>query len=230
MKKEMRKLNKQQFSYQVIRERIMDGTYAPGQRIVTSQLADELSVSVIPIREALKRLEEEELIQYIPNSGAIVTPIDHEKYLEALSVLAVLSGYATALSARSFPKEKLKDLEKINKEMSEALDEFDLRRFGSLNRAFHREIYQYCHNSFLLQTIESVHEQIDSIRRMGSAFIPVRARESVEEHKQIISMIEKDAPFSKIDEYARNHKLNTVKAYRKRMLRQNQPEKYSALE
>jgi len=221
MKNEKKKISKQQFAYKFIRERIMDGTYAPGQRIVTRQLADELSVSVIPVREALRRLEHEKLVEYRPNSGAVVTKIDHEKYLEALAVLAVLSGYATALSARTFPKEKLTTLGQINEQMADALNEFDFQRFGSLNRTFHNEIYQYCGNQFLLHTIQCVHNQIDSIRRMGAAFLPIRARKSVEEHKHIISLIESDAPFSEIDEYARNHKLNTIVAYRERILKKD---------
>jgi DNA-binding GntR family transcriptional regulator len=230
MKKETRKLNKQQYAYEVIRERIMTGTYAPGQRIVISQIADELSISVIPVREALKKLEEEEFIQYKPNSGAVVTPIDHERYLEALSVLAVLSGYATALSSRTFPREKLKDLRSMNQEMSKALDEFNFRRFGQLNRAFHLSIYQYCENPFLLETIEAVHHRIDSIRRMGTAFVPMRARESIKEHEEMISMIEHQADFSTIDQFARNHKLNTLEAYRNHMLHQEKQQRIAFFE
>lgn len=230
MKKDMKKLNKQQHAYEVIRERIMTGVYAPGQRIVTSQIAAELAISVIPVREALKKLEEEGLIQYKLNIGAIVTPIDHDKYLEALSVLAVLSGYATALSAKQFPKEKLKELRQLNQQMSEALDEFNFRRFGQLNRTFHITIYQYCGNPFLLETIEHVHERIDSIRRMGTAFIPKRARESIKEHEEMIAMMEHNAAFSLIDQFARNHKLHTLEAYRSHVLEQEKQQRIAFFE
>ncbi|WP_035098403.1 GntR family transcriptional regulator [Anoxybacteroides tepidamans] len=230
MKKESKKLNKQQHAYEIIRERIMTGVYAPGQRVVTSQLAAELSVSIIPVREALKKLEEEGLIQNKPNIGAIVTPIDHERYLEALSVLAVLSGYATALSAPRFPREQLAELRRMNEEMREALDAFDFRHFGQLNRKFHRFIYDYCGNPFLLETIEAVHARIDSIRRMGTAFIPMRARESIQEHEQIIALIEQGADFAAIDQLARNHKLNTLEAYRQHVREQEKQERIAFFE
>ncbi|MDQ7864069.1 GntR family transcriptional regulator [Peribacillus frigoritolerans] len=77
----------------------MDGTYGSGQRIIIDQTAKELSLSPIPVREAIRQLESDGLIQYKPYSGAVVTSINESEYIETLSVLSLLEGYAAALSS-----------------------------------------------------------------------------------------------------------------------------------
>src|SRR5690606_4762223 len=92
-------ISKQKMAYELIRERILDGTYPPGTRIVLDAVAREIGTSTIPVREAIRRLEADELIEYQPFAGARVAPMDETAYVQSLSVLAVLEGYATALSA-----------------------------------------------------------------------------------------------------------------------------------
>ncbi|WP_018133120.1 GntR family transcriptional regulator [Effusibacillus pohliae] len=216
--------NKKQYAYEVIRARILDGTYGPGYRIVIDQVARELGLSAIPIREAIRQLEADGLIQFKPYSGAQVSPINEVEYLETLSVLAVLEGYATALSSLRFPKEKLPDLVAINEEMERSLDEFDFYRFGQLNRAFHTEIYRQCDNAYLVENIMQTCRRIDALRRSGQLFVPERARQSVREHETIIHMLRDRASFSQIEQFVREHKLNTVRAFMNRKAQQGNRE------
>ncbi len=206
-------MNKQQFAYKLLRARILDGTYGPGYRIVIDQIAREIETSAIPIREALRQLESDGLIQFKPYSGAIVTPINENEYLETLSVLAVIEGYATAISGQHFPIDRISDLEKTNQSMKQALEELDFVSFGKYNRAFHGLTYEYCENKYLVENIKSTWKRLDSIRRAGSAFMPVRARESVLEHEEIIRLLEQRADPGKIEAFVREHKLNTVKSF-----------------
>lgn len=210
------KRNKQQHAYETIRSRILDGTYAPGFRLVIDQLARELDSSAIPVREAIRQLEADGLIQYRPYSGAVVTPINRNEYLETMTVLAVIEGYATALSSLHFPTERIGELRKINQQMQEALEELDFNRFGELNRHFHGLTYEYCSNNYLVENIKQTWNRLDTIRRMGSAFIPVRAKESIHEHEQIITLLEQKKPMDEIEHYVRRHKMNTVEAFKKR--------------
>lgn len=216
MNKDKKKLNKKEYAYKVIRERILDGTYSPGHRVIISQVAEELEVSAIPVREAVMQLEAENLIEYKPYTGAIVTAIDETQYLETLSVLAVLAGYATALSSRQIPDEAIARLEKINVDLANALAEFDFIRFGQLNRQFHQITYEYCGNQFLRESIEEVQHKLDTIRKPGTAFIPIRAKESIEEHEKIITLLKRRAVFEEIEQFTKQHKLNTVAAFKKR--------------
>lgn len=207
------KLSKQQYAYQVIRSRILDGRYPPGYRLVIDQLARELQTSAIPVREAIRNLEADGLIQFKPYSGAVVTPFNETEYLETLSVLAVLEGYATAISAQHFPQPRISELSDINSRMKGALNDFDFLLFGNCNREFHSLTYQYCDNQFLVENIKSTWNRLDRVRRTGAAFKPARAKKSIEEHEKIIEMLRKQYPFSEIESFVRTHKLNTVQSF-----------------
>src|SRR5699024_9862938 len=121
-----KKLNKRQYAYQVIRSRILDGKYVPGQRIVIDQIAKEVNSSHIPVREAIHQLESEQLIEYKPNIGAVVKGINNTVYMETLEVLATLEGYATALSAEHIDEQGIDELHRINNEMEKCLKNYEL--------------------------------------------------------------------------------------------------------
>lgn len=209
----LKSMNKQQYAYKLLRARILDGSYGPGYRIVIDQIAREIETSAIPIREALRQLESDGLIQFKPYSGAVVTPINENEYLETLSVLAVIEGFATSISGQHFPKERIPDLVDINNKMRQALEVLDFTSFGQYNRAFHALTYEYCDNHYLVENIRSTWKRLDSIRRSGSAFMPVRAKESILEHDEIVRLLDSKAEPHVIESFVREHKLNTVKSF-----------------
>jgi DNA-binding GntR family transcriptional regulator len=213
MKNKPQKQSKQQAAYQKIRTRIIDGTYSPGYRIVIDQLAKEFKASAIPIREAIRQLEADGLIQFKPYSGAVVTPINENEYIETLTVLAVLEGFATAQASHHISEKVIEQLKTINNEMILSLESFDFLSFGKLNRDFHATSIQYCDNHFLVENIKQTWNRLDSIRRMGAAFVPTRAKQSIEEHGEIISMLERKVSPFEIEQYVRDHKMNTVKSF-----------------
>ena len=77
----------------------MDGTYSPGYRLVLAKIAEDLGVSVVPVREAIRRLEAEGLVKFERNVGATVSGIDPTEYLYTMQTLSIVEGAATALSA-----------------------------------------------------------------------------------------------------------------------------------
>nr|WP_192598948.1 GntR family transcriptional regulator [Sporosarcina limicola] len=210
------KINKRQYAYKVIRTRIVDGTYAPGQRIIIDQIAKEVGSSHIPVREAIHQLESDQLIEYKPNVGAIVRGIDNELYMETLHVLALLEGHATSLSAPHITPVGIEKLEGINKEMKEMLDNYELDRLGELNREFHFFIYSFCPNKFLIKNIQETWGRLDIVRQAGFTFFPNRTPQSIEEHATLIKLFKEHADGLKIEEYAREHKLTTLEAFKKR--------------
>jgi DNA-binding GntR family transcriptional regulator len=78
-------VTKQEHVYQSIRERILSGAYGPGYRVVIDALAEEFEVSGLPVREAVRRLEAEELVIYRPNAGAQVAPADPGMFDEEMA-------------------------------------------------------------------------------------------------------------------------------------------------
>jgi DNA-binding GntR family transcriptional regulator len=207
-------VTKQERAYRTIRERILNGVYGPGYRVVIDTLASELEVSAVPVREAIRRLEAEGLVVYRPNAGAQVAPAEPGLYDEELTVLAVLEGYATALAAEEMSPDDVVRLKEINERMVEAMERIDALSFGRLNQEFHGAIYARCPNPSLVEILEDVARRLDAIRRTVFVQIPYRGSASIEEHRQLIELVERRAPFAEIEAAARAHKLNTVESFR----------------
>ncbi|WP_163510889.1 GntR family transcriptional regulator [Fodinicola acaciae] len=204
---------KQQLVYDELRKRILSGTYGPGFRLVIDAIAGELGVSAVPAREAIRRLEAEGLVIFEPQVGARVSPVDPGQFVEELSVLAVLEGYATALAAPLLAPADIQKLRDINAGMVECLDRMDSLGFGSLNRDFHAAIYARCPNPYLVELIEATAARLDRIRRTVFVQIPYRGKASIAEHDRIIDLLGGDDSAA-IEAAARAHKLNTVTSFR----------------
>jgi DNA-binding GntR family transcriptional regulator len=206
-------ISKQKMAYELIRERILDGTYSPGTRIVLDAVAKEIGTSSIPVREAIRRLEADGLIEYQAFTGARVAPMDETAYVQSLNVLAVLEGYATVLSASRLTEADFRRLREINEAMEEALEDFDFVRFGNLNRDFHQMILEKCGNDVLKEQIRQIWGKLDAVRQRGVWHIPSRAKESIAEHAHLLELMERKAPAEEIERAARQHKWNTATAF-----------------
>lgn len=208
------KVTKQERVYQAIRERILTGAWGPGYRVVIDALADEFSVSALPVREAIRRLEAEGLVIYRPNAGAQVAPAEPGLFDEEMTVLAILEGYATALAAPELTKKDLKALKGHTDDMVGAMEAMDSLAFGRHNQAFHNLIYERCPNATLVASLRDVARRLDAIRRTVFVQIPYRGSQSVAEHRELIKLMEKSAPADQIEAAARAHKLHTVESFR----------------
>ncbi|MDO5677067.1 MAG: GntR family transcriptional regulator [Propionibacteriaceae bacterium] len=208
-------LSKSETVYRELRKRITDGRYVPGYRIVLAQVALELGVSVVPVREALRRLEAERLITFTRNVGAQVAAIDVSDYAESMEVLAMLEGMATALAADHLSEESLDEAAAVNDRMRQLAqgESFDPREFTMLNNRFHEIICAGCPNDHLSELLQDEWRRIAVIRRNVFAFEPVRSEKSVAEHDQILRLIREKAPFAEIEDAARRHKLRTRREF-----------------
>jgi len=206
-----KKNSKQQLAYEFIRSKIMEGVYSQGQRIVIDQVAKELSLSKIPIREAIHRLEAEGFVNINPNTGPSVVYIDDHHYEEILSTLAVLEGFAATISFPLYPKEQINELREVNNQMKQALEDFDFFNFVNLNKEFHLLSIQYCPNKYLLNEISKMWERMDTIRRLRPMYFSIRAKDVISEHEQIISLIEqKDKSSFETQHYIQEHHLKAL--------------------
>lgn len=205
---------KQQMVYETIRDRIVRGTYGPGFRVVIDSLAAELGVSALPVREAIRRLEAEGLLVYRANVGAQVTPAEPVLFEEELTVVAVLEGYATAVTAPLLTGKDVAQLRSITDEMVAAMQRLDVIAFGEHNHRFHQYIYERCPNASVIQVLREFDRRLDAIRRTVFVHIPYRGAISVAEHRRIIDLIESGASATKIEAAARAHKLATVESFR----------------
>jgi DNA-binding GntR family transcriptional regulator len=204
--------NKHELAYRLIRERIEAAVYQPGQRLVIDALARDLNMSQVPIREAIRRLQAEGWITYRHNSGPEVANIGLEQWEATMEVLAVLEGYATALAAPFMRPEDIERQREFAFAMQRAVEEFDLLGFSASNRDFHRVIYARCPNPTLVERISETQAQLDAMRGTLFPSVPQRGADSIHEHLELIEMLKNQAEFSVIENYARDHKLNFLRA------------------
>jgi len=199
-------------AYQILKERIMDGTFGPGHRIVIDQLGREHAISSVPWRESLRRLEAEGWVEIIPNVGAVVRTFDTDSWQRTMRLLARIEGLATALATPNLTAEDLAQLRALNKEMGTALSNFDVGQFGKLNRTFHEFICSRCGDQHLTNLIHNEWTRLDMVRRSAFYYAPGRALASIAEHEGILDLIEGGADVDVIEASMRRHQLSTLEA------------------
>jgi DNA-binding GntR family transcriptional regulator len=204
--------SKAERAYVILKERIMNGTYGPGHRVVIDQLGREYDISSVPWRESLRRLEAEGWVEMVPNVGAVVKTVDTDSWQRTMRLLARLEGYATSLSAPNLTTEELAEARELNRAMGDALANFDPVRFGILNRRFHELLYSHCPDPRLNDLVDAEWTRLDMIRRTAFWYAPGRALASLTEHDQILDLIEGSADAELIEAAVRRHEVNTVDA------------------
>jgi DNA-binding GntR family transcriptional regulator len=202
--------SKSQLAYDFIRARIDDGRYVSGFRLVLGQIAGELDISVVPVREAIRRLEAEGLVTFEKNVGAQVALLQEAEYTYTMETLALVEGAATRLSAPLITDDHLWRAREINREMIACLDDFIPHRFTQLNQEFHAVLYEECPNPHILDLVHRGWNRLTVLRDSTFSFVPGRARESVDEHEHILALIESGAEALEIELAARRHRLATL--------------------
>lgn len=200
-------------AYEHIAERIADGRYGPGYRLVLGQIAQELDVSVVPVREAVRRLQAEGLVTFVHNVGAQVATIPEAEYTATMQVLSIVEGAATGLAAPYLTGPGLERAIAINDRMRATLDEFQPVLFTELNREFHEALYAPCPNPHLLELVQRGWGRLGMLRRSTFAFVPERARASVEEHDRILDLLGRGADPLEVELASRRHRLATMNAF-----------------
>ncbi|MFC8411448.1 GntR family transcriptional regulator [Arthrobacter sp. NPDC057259] len=205
--------SKSQQAYDAVKARIVDGSYSPGYRLVLGAIAKDLGVSVVPVREAIRRLEAEGLVTFERNIGATVAGIDPTEYLYTMQTLSIVEGAATALSAPLIGAADVARARAVNAKMRECLEHFDPVRFTRLNQDFHSVLFEHCPNPHILDLVHRGWNRLAALRSSTFRFVPGRASESVEEHEALLRLIEDGADADEIEQAARRHRSATLDAY-----------------
>ncbi|WES62840.1 GntR family transcriptional regulator [Microbacter sp. GSS18] len=187
--------------YNALRSRIVSGELPPKTVLRAQALAEEFGTSRTPVREALRRLAETGLVEYVPNRGATVIGFTPEQIVETYFVRAALESRAAGLATGRLNDEDLVRLSDLIEEMDGLVnsdDAADLRRLGELNERFHRTILVASGNSQLVTVVESVTQaplMIRGLRQYGASF---RAR-SNHQHRDILTALQtRDALWAEV--------------------------------
>ncbi|KAA0178949.1 GntR family transcriptional regulator [Cupriavidus gilardii] len=169
-----------------LRERILKGDYAPGERLVENKLSAELGVSRIPVREALRTLASEGLVLIEPRRGASVAKLSPDIVREMVEVRATLEGLNAKLAAQRRDPGLIAELEAVLQQGMEAAAQGKADELLTLNSRFHEVLGNIAANSVLQEMMRSLRE------RTAVLFGPantVRARQNWDEHAQILQAV-----------------------------------------
>lgn len=146
--------------FNTLRQAILKGELAPGERLMEIQLANRLGVSRTPIREAIRKLELEGLVLMIPRKGAEVARISEKSLRDVLEVRRSLEELAIELACQRMTEEDLECLEESQKNFLRAVESRDTMTIAETDEAYHDIIYNCTRNSRLVQILNNLREQM----------------------------------------------------------------------
>lgn len=146
--------------FNTLRQAILKGELAPGERLMEIQLAERLGVSRTPIREAIRKLELEGLVLMIPRKGAEVAKISEKSLRDVLEVRRSLEELAIELACQRMTPEDIDELEKKQEEFQAAITNGKVMEIAETDEAYHDVIYKGTCNDRLVQMINNLREQM----------------------------------------------------------------------
>jgi DNA-binding GntR family transcriptional regulator len=146
--------------YVALRERILSNDIAPGTRLVMRDVANQYAASDIPVREALRMLERDGLVETAPYRGARVTTLTAKEVEETYFIRSHLESIATGLAAERITDAELAQLDRLMIEMRVAVNAQDGPRFSDLNLEFHRTIVASCGNDMLRELTMDIWQRV----------------------------------------------------------------------
>ena len=176
--------------FNTLRQAILKGELKPGERLMEIALAERLGVSRTPIREAMRKLEQEGLVVMIPRRGAQVANITEKDLNDVLEVRIALENVAIEKACARMTEEEMRRLWLAAKEFEHTIAEGNLVKLAEADVAFHEVIYQASDNKRLIQVLNNMREQIYRYRveylKDENAYPTL-----IQEHRKILELLDK---------------------------------------
>jgi DNA-binding GntR family transcriptional regulator len=176
-----------------LREAIVTGKFAPGERLSEDTLAASLHVGKVALREALRSLEAEGYVTFLPNNEVAVSKLTREDVQDYYTIASVLEGLAARLAVENAQPEEIAHLRELHLVLKEASQKRDLARYFDANSNFHRFIAEIARNERLYRLIDQLRQEIQKTRIL-SLHLPHRLDYSMREHDQILDAFLKHNP------------------------------------
>lgn len=176
--------------FMTLRQAILKGDMEPGERLMEITLANKLGVSRTPIREAIRKLELEGLVNMVPRKGAVVASISEKDMRDVLEVRITLEELAVKLAIQNMEEADIDQLKKAAKNFENAVISRDIVDIVEADVVFHDVIYNRTNNNRLIQIINNLREQM---YRYRLEYIKDARTHSIliSEHQDIIAALEK---------------------------------------
>lgn len=179
----------QQQAVEKLRDAIVEGVFKPGDRLIEAELCEMLGVSRPSIREALRNLEAERLIEIIPNRGPQVPVLTWEHASDIYQMRALLEGEAAYIAAKRATPEDLKALRATLAAFGKAVRARDMKTEVASTAEFYSHILRVCGNRIIEETLIGLLARINFLRGRSMS-LPGRPKVSLQEMKAIFEAIE----------------------------------------
>jgi DNA-binding GntR family transcriptional regulator len=172
-----------------LRDMIIQNELAPGQRVPERQLCELLGISRTPLREALKVLAAEGLVELLPNRGSTVAPLTVDDLDRTIAVMAPLEYLAGELAAAHITDEQINEIRALHFEMLACHSRGQLPEYFRLNQAIHANLLAATDNAVLALVWRGLNGRIRRYRFMAN-LAQDRWDEAVKEHREILPALE----------------------------------------
>jgi DNA-binding GntR family transcriptional regulator len=146
-------------AYEEIKRRIIEGSVPQGYPILESELAESLGISRTPLREALARLKQDDLLVAVRRKGLFVRSLSVDDMQEIGDMLGALEGMAAKLAAERATAEEVQQLEEAVRGMEQALEQDDIQAWSAADEVFHSAVLTAAHNRRIKEAVELVRTQ-----------------------------------------------------------------------
>lgn len=200
-------------AYFRIRDLIVTLELAPGAIVNERELMERLGLGRTPVREALRALAQDKLVEVYPRRGIFVSNVDVRDLASLSEVRAVLESHAAGLAAERATPEERREAAALIEELDHAAGERDERRLIDLDQRIHRHLYRCAHNAFLEETLNEYY--VLTLRIWFLALDRVaRLDEAVREHRMLMEAV-RDGDARRAEETMRGHILGFEQAIRR---------------
>ena len=175
--------------YHQIRSEIVKGELIPGESVTEMGLAKDCGVSRTPVREALRQLELEGLVELIPNKGAVILGISPEDICDIYQIRAMLEGSVAERAAQKATEDDLKRLTEILDLTEFYISRQNMQQLQAMDGQFHQLIYEMSGCRMFKRVLKDLHYYI-GLTRGASLKSEGRAVQSVKEHRAVLEAIQ----------------------------------------
>ena len=193
-KSQIKSLPLNEMAYQKIKELIVTLKLGPRDQVDEEWLAKKLSIGRTPIREALFRLNAENLVEVVRGRGFFVRDITLHSIKDLFETMLILERSAVALAANRIKKDQIEDLQRINNDLRQAWLEKNFLQVTFLNSRFHRSIYKTTDNAFLFSYLDNLQNQCQRLAYMcfskdlSSYDMQSHAELAIKDHQSLIEL------------------------------------------
>ncbi len=187
----MKKLTLKQIAYNSIKDKILKCEYMPNSFLNEDLLCEEFKVSRTPIRDALSRLEQENLITILPKKGFLVAPLSIGEINLVFETRKILELYAIKKHGDSLNSNVIDTLYDNVRQAKECVENNNLVKLFELDDEFHKILLSQCKNHYLNDTYDKVHNQNCRLRVLSGLYDDKRIYSTVDEHIEVLNFLTK---------------------------------------